>query len=125
MSKKLDESSNTIAKCVKRVYAEFTELTDDSAFFYILFLPLVIFIANLKYLKDEECVNIGDAVNAWMRFRLLGGVYTAVAFSICMLLHQVSLLPTEPLITAVIIILAVVLIVAVPSWIIARWARKK
>ena len=125
MSKKLDKLSDTLNKYVKLFAAEFTKIIDDSLLFCMLFFPLVVFIDELKSLKDEERVHLGDAIEAWIRFLLLGGVYTVVAFAICTLLYQVSLLHTKPLITTVSIIIAVVLIIAVPSWLSTKWANKK
>jgi hypothetical protein len=132
MSKELDRLEDTLNEYVTLFDANpnppkrsFMESIEDSLLFCILFFPLVVFIDNLKSLKDQECVHVSDAIEVWIRFLLLGGAYTAVAVAICTLLYQLSLLPTKTHITIASIILAVILIIAVPSCLITSWARKK
>lgn len=133
MRKELDKLSDTLNEYVKLFNANpnppkrssFTRRVIDSFLFCMLFFPLVVLIDDLKTLKDEKCVHVVDAIEAWLKFLLLGGAYTAVAFAICALLYRVALLPTETQITLVSIILVLILIIAVPSWLIARWANKK
>lgn len=131
MSKELDKLSDTMNEYVtlfgtntpKR--SSFTKRVTDSFLFCMLFFPLVALIDDLKTLKVEKCVHVVDAIEAWLKFLLLGGAYTAVAVAICTLLYRLLLLPTETQITLVSIILVLVLIIAVPSWLITRWANKK
>lgn len=130
MSKELDELSDTCEEYVKLFNANpqkrsFTRRVTDSFLFCMLFFPLLALIDDLKSLKDEKRVYVVDAIEAWIKFLLLGGAYTAVAVAICALLYRLSLLSTETQITLVSIILVLVLIIAVPSWLITRWANKK
>lgn len=128
MSKELYKLSDTLSErdvnpnSLKR---SFTSRIADSLLFCILFFPLVVLIDDLKSLKDKDCVYIVDAIEIWLKFLLLGGFYTMVACTICTLLYRLSLLPTETQITAVSIILVLVLIITIPTWLIARWANKK
>lgn len=132
MSKELYKLSDTLNEYAKLFNANpdppkrsFTRRVADSFLFCMLFFPLVVLIDDLKTLKDEKCVHVVDAIEAWLKFLLLGGAYTAVAVAICTLLYRLSLLPTETQITLVSIILVLILIIAVPSWLITRWANKK
>lgn len=133
MSKELYKLTDTLNEYAKLFNANpnppkrssFVRRVADSFLFCMLFFPLVSLIDDLKTLKDEKCVHVVDAIEAWLKFLLLGGAYTAVAFAICALLYRLSLLPTETQITLVSIILVLVLIIAVPSWLITRWANKK
>lgn len=125
MSKELDKLSDTLNKYDANPSSpkrSFMSRMEDSLLFCVLFFPLVVLIDNLKSLKDQECVHVLDAIEVWIRFLLLGGAYTIMAYAICMFLYQLSLL-TQITITS--IILAVVLIIAIPTWIIVRWANKK
>lgn len=131
MSKELDKLSDTMNEYVtlfgtnppKR--SSFTKRVTDSFLFCMLFFPLVVLVDDLKTLKNEKCIHVVDAIEAWLKFLLLGGAYTAVAVAICTLLYRLSLLPTETQITLVSIILVLILIIAIPSWLITRWANKK
>lgn len=133
MSKELDKLSDTLNEYVnlfednpnppKR--SSFMRRANDSFLFCMLFFPLVMLIDDLKSLKAEKCVHVADAIDAWMKFLLLGGAYTAAAFGICMILYQVSLLPVGTIITIASIILVLVLIISIPIWLIVRWANKK
>lgn len=133
MSKELDKLSDTLNEYVnlfednpnppKR--SSFMRRADDSFLFYMLFFPLVMLIDDLKSLKAEKCVHVADAIDAWMKFLLLGGAYTAAAFAICVALYRISLLSTETLIIIVSIILVLALIISIPIWLIVRWANKK
>lgn len=132
MSKELDRLADTLSKYVKLFddntnppKRSFTRRVADSFLFCMLFFPLVVLIDDLKILKNSKRVHMVDAIEAWLKFLLLGGAYTAVAFAIGMLLYQLSLLSTETQITLVSIVLVLVIIIAVPSWLITSWARKK
>ena len=133
MSKELYKLTDTLNEYAKLFNANpnppkrasFVRRVADSFLFCILFFPLVSLIDDLKTLKNETCVHVVDAIDAWIKFLLLGGAYTAVAVAICTLLYRISLLPTETQITLVSIILVLVIIVAVPTWLIVRWANKK
>jgi hypothetical protein len=131
MSKELDKLSDTMNEYVTLFDANppkpssFTRRIADSFLFCMLFFPLVVLVDDLKTLKNEKCIHVVDAIEAWIKFLLLGGAYTAVAVAICTLLYRLSLLPAETQITLVSIILVLVLIIAISSWLITRWANKK
>lgn len=131
MSKELDKLSDTMNEYVTlfgtnpQKRSSFTKRVTDSFLLCMLFFPLVVLVDDLKTLKNEKCIHVVDAIETWIKFLLLGGAYTAVAVAICTLLYRLSLLPAETQITLVSIILVLVLIIAIPSWLITRWANKK
>lgn len=129
MSKELDELSDTCEEYVELLCGPakptLKERIVDSWLFSLLFFPILNLIDDLKSLKDKGCVHVTDSIEVWMKFLLLGGGYTMVAFAIGTILYQLSLLPAETLITVSSIILVLVLIITVPVWLITRWANKK
>lgn len=134
MSKELDKLSTTVkeyedlflpSKATESRQRTLMERVADSFFLSMLFFPLVVLIDGLNDLKHEKCVHVTDAIEVWMKFLLLGGAYTAVAFAGSMLLYKLAMLPVEAQIALISIILVLVLIIAVPTWLIVRWANKK
>ena len=134
MSKELDKLSATVkeyedlflpSKATESRQQTLTERVTDSFFLSMLFFPLVVLIDGLNDLKRDKRVHVTDAIEVWVKFLLLGGAYAAVAFACGMLLYKLAMLPMEMQAALVGIILVLVIIVAVPTWLIVRWANKK
>lgn len=129
MSKELDELSDTCEEYVELLCGPakptLKKRIVDSCLFSVLFFPILNLIDDIKALKCQRGVTIGDVVNIWLFFLLISLFYVICLVACGVIIYKFYTLPSETQIIIASIIVILISIMAVPVWVIRKWVSKK